>query len=185
MTDEPRWLTEAQLDQIEERCNAASKPPWESFLESQGGFGGNSFIRVGGMDDNEPDMYVSRDVVGGLVPASDDDLNFIAYARQDLPHLLAEVRRQRAAQGAAGDPAEAEAGAVSSRQDLAEFVRQLRAELLAGGAWENDDLASFLEAMSAWINDSPGAYNYRGEPVPIAASWSFLADALRAATLYE
>jgi hypothetical protein len=50
------------------------------------------------MDDSEPDMYVSRATARGLVPASDADLDFIAHARQDLPLLLAEVRRFRAAQ---------------------------------------------------------------------------------------
>src|SRR5215467_10589251 len=57
--------------------------------------------------------------------------------------------------------------------DLAKFIRHLRAELIAGGAWENDDLASFLEALSAWISDSPGAYNNRGEQVAVEASWPF------------
>src|SRR5215472_847851 len=124
MIDGPRRLTEAELHRIERRCEAASKQPRECFLESHGGLGGSSFIRVGGMDDNEPDMYASRDGVEGLMPASDGDLDFIAYARQDLPDLLAEVRRLRAAQDAAGDSAKTQAGAVRSRQDLAESVRQ-------------------------------------------------------------
>lgn len=98
MTDEAHRLTEAELDQIEQRCDAASKPPWQSFIEGRDHHGGDNFIRVGGMDDSEPDMYVSRAADEGLVPASDADLDFIAYARQDLPLLLAEVRRHRAAQ---------------------------------------------------------------------------------------
>jgi hypothetical protein len=44
-----------------------------------------------------------------------------------------------------------------ARLDLAKFNRHLRAELIAGGAWENDDVATFLEALSAWISDSPSA----------------------------
>jgi hypothetical protein len=101
MGDEPDSLTDAALEQIERRCNAASKPPWQSFVEGRDHWGGDNFIRVGGMDDSEPDMYVSRAVGRGLAPASDADLDFIASARQDLPRLLAEVRRLRATQPSA------------------------------------------------------------------------------------
>jgi hypothetical protein len=97
MRDELHPLTGAELDQIEQRCGAASKQPWQSFIEGRDHWGGDNFIRVGGMDDSEPDMYVSRSIAEGLVPASDADLDFIAHARQDLPLLLAEVRRLRAA----------------------------------------------------------------------------------------
>jgi hypothetical protein len=101
MSDEPDSLTDAALEQMERRCDAACKPPWQSFIEGRDHWGGDNFIRVGGMDDSEPDMYVSRAVNGALVPASDADLDFIAYARQDLPRLLAEVRRLRATQPSA------------------------------------------------------------------------------------
>jgi hypothetical protein len=50
----------------------------------------------------EVDMYVSRAMAAGLVPASDADLDFIAYARQDAPLLLMEVRRLRARVGQVG-----------------------------------------------------------------------------------
>jgi hypothetical protein len=91
-------LTDAELDQIGRRCDAASQPPWQSFIEGRDHWGGDNFICVGGLDDSEPDMYVSRAVAGGLVPASDADLDFIAHARQDLPRLLAEMRRLRGEQ---------------------------------------------------------------------------------------
>ncbi len=47
---------------------------------------------VGEPDDGETDMYLSRDTT----PASSDDLDFVAHARQDIPRLLGEVRRLRA-----------------------------------------------------------------------------------------
>lgn len=74
---------------------------------------------------------------------------------------------------------------MRSREDLAEFVNQLHAELLGAAEWENDDLPRFLAALSAWIKDSPGAFRNKGEPVPEHGSWSFFAHALRAATIYE
>jgi hypothetical protein len=88
-------LAESAIAQIEERCAAASKPPWEAFIEGRDHWGGDNFIRVGGMDDNEPDMYVSRASGGKLVSAGDADLDFIAHARRDLPRLAAEVRALR------------------------------------------------------------------------------------------
>jgi hypothetical protein len=36
-------------------------------------------------------MYVTRDTK----PAAPDDLDFIAHARQDIPRLVAEIRRLR------------------------------------------------------------------------------------------
>lgn len=115
MTHEAHLLTDAGLDQIEQRCRAASKPPWQSFIEVRDHTGGDDFIRVGGMDDSEPDMYVSRSTTEGLVPASDADLDFIAHARQDLPLLLTEVRRLRAAQPATEpDVSAAKVGSVTS-----------------------------------------------------------------------
>jgi len=82
------------LDEIESRCSAATAGPWRSFVEGRDHFGGDDFIRTGGLDDASPDMYVSL----GSVPASASDLDFIAHARQDVPNLVAALRdtkRQR------------------------------------------------------------------------------------------
>jgi hypothetical protein len=57
----------------------------------------DDFIRVTDDDDSEDDMYVSRSSSSGSRPASAADQDFIANARQDVPRLLAEVRRLRAA----------------------------------------------------------------------------------------
>jgi hypothetical protein len=84
-------LTEADLDAMQQRVEAASNGPWRSFIEGRDHFGGDNFIRIGGLDDTEADMYVSRD----RTPASAADLDFIANARQDVPRLIAEIRRLR------------------------------------------------------------------------------------------
>jgi len=85
-------ISDAELAAIEARVAGASRGPWESFVEGRDHTSGDNFIRVGGRDENEPDMYVLRD----SVPASVADQDFIAHARQDMPRLLAEVRRLRA-----------------------------------------------------------------------------------------
>ena len=91
-------MDDAELKAIENRCQAASPGPWRAFVEGRDHWGGDAFIRVSD-DDDEPDMYVSRATSGGLRPASSDDLDFIAAARQDIPNLLAEIRQLRSRLG--------------------------------------------------------------------------------------
>jgi hypothetical protein len=75
---------------------------------------------------------------------------------------------------------------VSSREDLASFVRALhRSQVEECGSWENQDLAAFLEALAAWIDDADGWYSNAGQELPANGDWRFFARALRAATVYE
>lgn len=87
-------LSDDDLDVIEARCAAASPGPWTAFVEGRDHDSGDGFIQVGDVG-NEPDMYVSRE----RRPAAAADLDFIASARQDIPALVAEIRRLRAANG--------------------------------------------------------------------------------------
>jgi len=89
VTDDP--LTDDELRELAELVEAASPAPWESFVEEREPIGGSSFIRLGGFDDSQPDMYVSHD--NRVAPAA--DLDFIAAARNYLPRLIAEVWRSR------------------------------------------------------------------------------------------
>ena len=84
-------MTESELREMETRCNRATKGPWESFVEGRDHFSGSNFIRTGGLDDTSPDIELSG--------ASVEDQDFIAHARQDVPALLAEVRRLRVIAG--------------------------------------------------------------------------------------
>jgi hypothetical protein len=90
MADEP--LTEEQLAAVRARVDAATPGPWESFVEGRDHHGGDNFIRIGGLVDGWPDMYVSHEAN----PAPQEDLDFIAHARQDIPRLLTEIERLRA-----------------------------------------------------------------------------------------
>ena len=60
-------------------------------------------------------------------------------------------------------------------------------ELRAGGSaeWENAALDDYLEALSAWIADSPGYFANRGEEPPEQPSWSLVAMMLAAARSHE
>ncbi|MFE7584918.1 hypothetical protein ACFU5Y_25535 [Streptomyces gardneri] len=75
---------------------------------------------------------------------------------------------------------------IRSREELATVVRSLHQEFLQqGDAWENNTLATFLEALAAWVHDSPGVYQNVGQELPAAGDWTFIARALQAAKHYE
>ncbi|MCB9384409.1 MAG: hypothetical protein H6509_07320 [Bryobacterales bacterium] len=75
-------MTDKELSRIEERAVRATPGPWKSFIEGRDHTSGSNFIRTAG-DDIE------------LSGASKEDQDFIAAARQDVPQLVAEVRRLR------------------------------------------------------------------------------------------
>jgi len=54
MQDEPR--AEEEFAAIRARANAATPDPWESFVEGRDHHGGDDLIRIGGLDNDWPDM---------------------------------------------------------------------------------------------------------------------------------
>ena len=82
-------MDSAELEAIRKRCDAATSGPWESFVEGRDHLAGHNFIRTGGLDDQSPDIE--------LLGASTADQDFIAHARQDIPHLLDEIERLKKA----------------------------------------------------------------------------------------
>ncbi len=50
--------------------------------------------------------------------------------------------------------------------------------------WENQSLPGYLAAFAAWLEDADGYYAQRKRPTP-RNGWLVVADALRAATVYE
>lgn len=80
-------MTDLRLDEIETRCNAATPGPW-----------GVCTCSLNGPCSNEKGVRVSF-CTDGLPDRADYplDAEFIAHARQDIPSLIAEVRRLRIA----------------------------------------------------------------------------------------
>ncbi|MEU9296868.1 hypothetical protein [Streptomyces sp. NPDC048266] len=75
---------------------------------------------------------------------------------------------------------------IVGREDLASFVRSLHRSYVDGGeSWDNADLAGFLEALAAWVDDADGWYRNTGRELPTNGDWRFFARALQAATTYE
>ncbi|MFD7640588.1 hypothetical protein ACFV4P_08035 [Kitasatospora sp. NPDC059795] len=98
--DQP--LSDEELAAVERRSSAASPGPWIARLESRQSIGGGSFVQLDSDPAQDDELYLRRFVGGhevlGVDPRTDADIEFIAGARQDVPRLLAEVRRLRAAQ---------------------------------------------------------------------------------------
>jgi hypothetical protein len=78
-------LTESDLISIETRLSLATAGPWKSFVEGRDHTSGSSFIMTGS------DATRGSDIE--LLGASEADQDFIASARQDIPKLIAEIRR--------------------------------------------------------------------------------------------
>jgi hypothetical protein len=91
-------LTNVELDAIERRATNASTAPWEASIEGRDhNTGGDSFIWIGDHGD-DLQMYIvlsSLTLGPGTHKPPDADIDFIANARQDVPALVAEVRRLR------------------------------------------------------------------------------------------
>lgn len=99
MTDD---LSEAELDRIEHRAMKAAEAaprPWRSFLETRQGIGGSSFIRVGndtGIDyEMHFDVHIGHEQLSSPDVRLDAVIDFVAHAVEDVPQLLAEIRRLR------------------------------------------------------------------------------------------
>ncbi|MGX9116185.1 hypothetical protein ACWTU6_05715 [Mesorhizobium sp. BHbsci] len=79
-------LSELELQEMEARVAAAQAGPWKSWVEGRDFLGGSNFIQTGQGADRGEDIEMTG--------ATDQD--FMAAARQDVPRLIAEVRRLRA-----------------------------------------------------------------------------------------
>lgn len=95
-------LSEDRLAEIEERLGRATPGPWACKDRLGGGgcfvFSEETFHVVAVEEDDDPAVSV---------PLGRGDAAFIAGAREDVPLLLAEVRRLRALRGALEPPAAA------------------------------------------------------------------------------
>lgn len=78
----------SELELQETRAAAAQPGPWKFWVEGRDFDGGSNFIQTGSGAERGEDIEMSGATVA--------DQDFMAAARQDIPRLLAEVRRLRA-----------------------------------------------------------------------------------------
>lgn len=93
MMSEP--MTPERIAEIEERCEKATKGPWEAREEFDGY---PTYTRVGALQGAYCRTLARTQALYGRshVPTSECEANadFIAHTREDIPYLLAEVKRQ-------------------------------------------------------------------------------------------
>ena len=78
-------MTEKELNEIEERTKNAQNGLWKAFIEGRDHTSGSSFIMTGVETERGNDIELNG--------ATESDYDFIANARQDIPKLIAEIRR--------------------------------------------------------------------------------------------
>jgi hypothetical protein len=81
-------MTPDELSEIENRLNGATNGPWKAYIEGRDHESGSNFIMTGSKNQRGEDIY--------LIGATNEDLDFIANARQDIGILLKEIRNSRA-----------------------------------------------------------------------------------------
>jgi hypothetical protein len=75
---------------------------------------------------------------------------------------------------------------IRTRDDFVAFVRVLRRDLADDpSAWENDTVASYLDALAAWVEDMDGYRDHARENDAKAPSWKLFGESLLAARVYE
>ncbi len=92
-------MTEDQIAEIQARCDAATPGPWEWDQER-----GRPVTLADLEEDGYPLTRMSILSIGGgawrnRIEGRPDDEEFIARAREDVPLLLAEIKRLRALPG--------------------------------------------------------------------------------------
>ena len=85
-------MTEEELIEIKRRLNLATKGPWKSYIEGRDIESGSSFVMTG-IKDGEDIFSNHRGEDIYLNGATNDDQDFIANARQDIPRLIQEVEK--------------------------------------------------------------------------------------------
>jgi hypothetical protein len=95
----PQPIDDKRLDEIEARANAATAPPWTYRYQHNGVTGGeDAFLIEAPPYGTFPDTPAWRETfrAGRIIGRSSGDCQFIANSREDVPDLVAEVRRLRA-----------------------------------------------------------------------------------------
>jgi hypothetical protein len=95
-------LPEDVLVEIERRISAArevAKEPWNVWLETHGGLGGESFIQFNADSPDDDELYLSVHLNGSEVRGPDHRVDavieFLGHSMRDVHLLLSEVHRLR------------------------------------------------------------------------------------------
>lgn len=76
--------------------------------------------------------------------------------------------------------------AIETKENFLEFMQWLMVDFKERpGEWENNDLASYLDAIASWTEDMDGFFINFNLPVPENVDWKTFAMILLAAKGYE
>ena len=79
-----------------------------------------------------------------------------------------------------------QANSITSLEDLIIFIRAFYMDFNNNKEqWENTTLENFLEAMSAWAEDTMEHHKHLKTTDKLQLNWKFFADLLMAARVYE
>lgn len=79
-----KMLLEKELIEIENRLKKAQSGEWKAYIEGRDHESGSNFIMTGYGESRGTDIE--------LIGATNDDYDFIANAKQDIPKLINEIR---------------------------------------------------------------------------------------------
>lgn len=94
-------MTEDELKEIEARVNSATRGPWTTEAGKYSGDNwliGSIFVGNSLEDGEDYCVHITTDSIHASelgISDAKSDADFIAHAREDIPALLAEVRRLR------------------------------------------------------------------------------------------
>lgn len=79
-----------------------------------------------------------------------------------------------------------EINSIKNKADFLVFINKLKQNLEdEPNSWVNNDLSSYLQALSVWIEEIEQFYINTKQSVPENISWKVFADILIAAKMYE
>lgn len=75
---------------------------------------------------------------------------------------------------------------INTKENFIQFLEFLSSNARNNmSEWENKDLPSYIESMASWVEDMEGYYLNQNLSVPENVNWTFIADILMAARVYE
>jgi len=75
---------------------------------------------------------------------------------------------------------------VKSKEDFISFINQLSNDnQVNNNEWENKDIFSYLEGVSAWVEDMDGYYKNMKLDAPTYIDWEFIATLFYVGKIYE
>ena len=75
---------------------------------------------------------------------------------------------------------------VKSKEDFISFINKLSEDnQINNDEWENEDILSYLEGISSWVEDMDGYYKNMKLDVPTNVDWKFIATLFYVGKIYE